>query len=92
MSEEATTKMARTAERFVAKSKTGKSTYVKGHWKPIEFPQLKQGDIFRLWDGTGHNRKPDYIIDDKHDVCVAIGDAYECKDSHGIESMSVRGF
>lgn len=93
MSEETITKTAtRSAERFVTKPKTGKATYVKGHWKPVEFHELKKGDIFRLWDKMGDNRVPDYLVDGKHDVCVAVSNAYEYEGSHGIESISINGF
>ena len=92
MSEETVSKEMRDAERFVTKPKTSRATYGKGYWKPIEFPEIKKGDIFRLWNKKGGNRLPDYTIDGKHDVCVAVSNAYEHEDSYGVESISVRGF
>jgi len=86
-------KALRSVERFVTSHKTTRTTYVKGFWKPIKFHQLKKGFIFRLWDSDENgDQMPDHLVDGKHDVCVAVSDAYEHEDSYGIQSFSVQGF
>jgi hypothetical protein len=50
---------------------------LKARWKTIAFEDLKKGYIFRLWEEDG---SPDYLIDGKHDVCLALEDAYLAED------------
>lgn len=91
--ETAVKRVLRSVERFVTSQKTVRSTYVKGFWKPIKFHQLRKGFIFRLWDSDENgDQMPDRTVDGKHDVCVAVSDAYEHEDSYGIESLSIQGF
>jgi len=90
---ETTKKELRSAERFVAQPKTEHTTYVKGFWKPIKFQEIKKGFVFRLWDiDKKGNRTPDHLVDGKHDVCVATGDAFVGGESFGIESYSINAF
>ena len=86
MSEATEKTVKRSTEKFFIKPVTDKATYVKGYWKPIKFHQLKQGDVFRLWDGEGDNRKPDRLVNGKHDVCVALDDAF--KTEKGVDTVN----
>jgi len=63
-----------------------------GVWNPIQFVELKKGDIFRMWGSDG---TPDNLVGGVHDVCVALTDATPGVDDpqlSAVESIYVNGF